>query len=173
MWRFLRNDKVQHEAVQQALFGQFIPAEGPIIILVDWTDSCPFTQLAFALPRDGLEGLAAWIPEGREVVVVADRGFGNRRWMEGVADRGWCSVQRLSRNFNVDTEGYMGKWQEMRFRRRQRPRDYGWGFIGERAAVEGRLMVQRSRGYEEPWFLATNLKAALPTIIVRHYQRRM
>ncbi len=199
VWRFLRNDKVEHEAVQRALFERFIPAEGPIIILVDWTDLYPFTQLAFALPRDGralpflsitiakeggegsriavetqaLERLAAWMPEGREVIVVADRGFGNRRWMEGVADRGWYFAQRLSRNFNVDTEGHMGNLHEMRFRRRQRPRDYGWGFIGERAEVEGRLVVQYSRGYEEPWFLATNLKAALPTVIVRYYQRRM
>ena len=199
VWRFLRNDKVEHEAVQRALFEQFIPVEGPIVILVDWTDLYPHTQLVFALPRDGralpflsitiakeggvgsriasetqaLERLAAWIPEGREVVVVADRGFGNRRWMEGVDARGWFFVVRLSRNFNVDTEGYMGNLHEMRFRPRQRPRDYGWGFIGEQAEVEGRLVVQYSRGYAEPWFLATNLKDAFSTVIVRYYQRRM
>ena len=149
VWRFLRNEKVECEAVQRALFEQFIPMEGPLIVLVDWTDLYPFTQLVFALPRDGralpflsisidkeggegsriaaetqaLARLASWAPEDREVVIVADRGFGNRRWMEEVDGRGWFFVQRLSRTFNVDTEGYIGNLHAMRFRRRRRPRD--------------------------------------------------
>jgi hypothetical protein len=61
----------------------------------------------------------------------------------------------------------------MRFRRRQRPRDYGWGFIGEAAEVEGRLIVQYGPEYEEPWFLVTNMKGAIPSVVVRCYQRRM
>ena len=36
VWRFLRNEKVECEAVQRALFEQFIPMEGPLIVLVDW-----------------------------------------------------------------------------------------------------------------------------------------
>lgn len=199
VWRFFRNEQVECENVQRALFEQFFPSSGPIVVLVDWTDLYPFTQLVFALPRDGralpflsitidkeggegsriavetqaLARLASWVPKGREVVVVADRGFGNRRWMEGVDAHGWGFVQRISRNLNVDTEGYMGNVNEMRFRRRQRPRDYGWGWIGEDAEHEGRLVVQYSDGYEEPWFLITNLKDVPPTVVVRYYQRRM
>lgn len=199
VWRFMRNERVECEAVHEALFRQFSPKAGPIVILVDWTDLYPHTQLILALPRDGraipflsitidkaggegsridaetkaLAQLAAIAPQGREIILVADRGFGNQRWMETVEANGWYYVQRISRNFNVDSEAYIGSLQDMRFRRRSRPRDCGWGFVGEAAELEARLVIQYSRGYEEPWFLATNLKETLPTEIVRYYQRRM
>lgn len=198
-WRFFRNPRVECEAVQQGLFEQFIPREGPIIVLVDWTDLDPFVQLVFALPRDGralpflsitvdknagegsriavetqaLARLARFCPGDREVIVIGDRGFGNRRWLEAIESYGWFYVQRLSRNFNVDTEKYIGNLFDLRLRRRQRPRDYGWGFIGEDAEMEGRLVAQYSRDYEEPWFLATNMRHVPAVVIVRYYQRRM
>ena len=40
-------------------------------------------------------------------------------------------------------------------------------------APEGRLVVQYSQGYEGPWFPATNLKDALPTVVLRYDQRRI
>jgi len=52
-WRFLRNPDVECTAVHEALFRQFCPKRGPVVVLVDWTDLYPYTQLVFALPRDG------------------------------------------------------------------------------------------------------------------------
>lgn len=199
VWRFLRNEAVECEAVHEALFTQFMPRSGPIVVLVDWTDLMPYTQLVLALPRDGralpfmsitidksggegsrvaveheaLARLASFCPEGREVIVVADRGFGNARWMQAIAARGWYFVQRLPRSFHVEVEGYVGGLFDMRFRRRTRARDYGWGSIGEAAHTPGRLVVQYSKDYDEPWYLSTNLKATVPAEIVRYYQRRM
>jgi len=39
--------------VHRALFAQFSPKEDPILILADWTDFYPYTQLVFAFPRGG------------------------------------------------------------------------------------------------------------------------
>lgn len=198
VWRFFKNDRVECEAVHRALFEQFAPREGRIVILVDWTDFYPYTQLAFAFPRDGralpflsktvykeggegsriraetwaLAHLARLVPEGREVVLVADRGFGNQRWMKALAVRQWWFVQRIARTYSVDTEGYIGHVQDMRFRRRTRPRDYGWGHVGEEASLAARLVIQYGPDYDEPWFLVTNLQD-VPAEVVRYYQRRM
>ena len=47
------------------------------------------------------------------------------------------------------------------------------GFVGEQESIEDRLVVQcGGPGYDEPWFLITNLDR-MPTEIVRYYQRRM
>ena len=118
-------------------------ADGPTIVLVDWTDLMPFTQLLFALPRDGralpfmsvavekdgglgsrvaaeteaVSRLSRWVPKGCEMIIVADRGYGNRCWMKAIAGYGWYFVERVGRNFNADTEGFIGNFEEMRFRR--------------------------------------------------------
>jgi len=199
VWRFLRNAAVECEAVHEALFREFAPREGRIVVLVDWTDLMPYTQLVLAFPRDGraipflsitvpkaggegslvaaeqsvLERLAALCPSDREVVLVADRGFGNSRWMSDVAARGWYFVQRLPRSYHVEVEQYVGGLFDMRFRRRQRARDFGPGTIGETHPVRGRLVAQYSKDYDEPWYLATNLEDTPPVEISRLYQRRM
>ena len=53
VWRFLRNPALEVEAVSGALLRQMALAQGPLAVLVDWTDLHPHTQLVFALPRDG------------------------------------------------------------------------------------------------------------------------
>ena len=62
-----------------------------------------------------LEAFASFCPDNRDIVFVADRGFGNQRWMHTIDRRGWFYVQRLARHFNVDVEAYIGTLCEMRF----------------------------------------------------------
>jgi hypothetical protein len=196
VWRFLRNSRLECASVHRALFEQFAPSSGAITVLVDWTDFAPYTQLVFALPRDGralpflsktivkqgegehiatetwaLEQLKA-LCGGRQIILVADRGFGNHRWMNAAQRHGWSFVQRVAKSFGVSVEEYVGRLDEMRPRRRQRARDLGWGDIGEKDAVHARLVVHYAPGYDEPWYLVTNMDA-VPSEIVRHYQRRM
>jgi hypothetical protein len=67
VWRFLRNEQCETEALFAALFRFLRPPTGDTIILVDWTDLAPFQQLVFSLPRDGrsLPFLALTIRKGR------------------------------------------------------------------------------------------------------------
>ena len=51
--RFLGNVQVEVDAVNEAIFHQFRPPTGPVVVLADWTDRHPFQQLVLALPRDG------------------------------------------------------------------------------------------------------------------------
>ena len=51
--RFLGNQKVEVDAISQAIFEQLRPATTRPVILADWTDRHDFQQLVLALPRDG------------------------------------------------------------------------------------------------------------------------
>ena len=51
--RFLGNQQVEIDSVNEALFHQFRPHDAPVVVLADWTDRHPFQTLVLALPRDG------------------------------------------------------------------------------------------------------------------------
>jgi hypothetical protein len=198
VWRFLRNPKLEMHAVCGAIARAFSPAEGPIIVLADWTDFTPYTQLVFALSRDGralplycrtvrqaggegcraaaeqaaLQELATLLPSGRRVIIVADRGFASWRWMEAIEALGWHYVQRMPRNHLADMESYIGPLQGLKVRCGTRAKDYGWGTLSE-AQRRARLVVCRARDAKEPWYLATNIPDQCAAEIVRYYQRRM
>lgn len=53
VWRFLRNEELEVEALNAVRFHSLRPPTGRTIILVDWTDIDPFQQLVFSMPRNG------------------------------------------------------------------------------------------------------------------------
>ncbi len=203
VWRFLRNEAVETEAVHAALFRSFLPKSGPVFVLADWTDLHPFNQLVFSLPRDGralpflsltvrkgcsekeekglmvrgeqeaLEALARICPPGIKPVLVADRGFGHPRWLGDIQKRGWRFVQRLSHIHQVAVEQHMGSLKELGIRRGRRPKDWGWGTMDEQGFGPIRLVTVFERASEEAWYLVTNQEDTPPAEIVRHYKRRM
>jgi hypothetical protein len=199
VWRFLRNSAVELDAVSRALLRQMAPASGPLVVLADWTDLHPHTQLVFALPRDGralaflsytiahdggegsrvraeehaLERLARIVEPGREVILVADRGFATPHWLNAIERRGWYYVQRFPRQVIVEVEEYTGALHELRLRRGTRAKDFGCGTIGQERPRTARLVACYGTEAKEPWLLVTNLSTALPIHIVRLYARRM
>jgi len=157
VWRFLRNAELEVDAVSGALIRELAPREGPVM----------------AAEERVLERFEQLCPTGREVIVVADRGFGNARWMGSVKRRGWYFVQRVSRVMFVEVEQFIGTLEEMELRRGARAHDWGWGMVGERRAGHAvRLITRFARDAKEPWYLVTNLDC-VPARIVRLYQRRM
>src|SRR5512136_2715478 len=114
VWRFLRNDQLETEALFAALFRFLRPPTGRTIILADWTDLHPFQQLVFSLPRDGrslpftvitirkgtseeetkgrmiaaethaMEMFGRMCPTQVRPMVIADRGFGHPRWLKEI-----------------------------------------------------------------------------------------
>ena len=198
VWRFLRNEALECEAVSQALLLHLAPPHGPLVVLVDWTDLDPFQHLVFALPRDGralpflsrtiakeagagsvvaaeqeaLAALARIAPCGRELVLVADRGFGNTRWLADVQNRGWHFVQRLANNLVVDVAEHLGALASLDVSRGDRGRDWGRGLVTEGHPFSIRLVTTFAEEAKEPWYLATDLNQPPPEVI-RLYQRRM
>lgn len=203
VWRFLRNDGLETEALFAALFRFLRPPTGRTVILVDWTDLHPFQQLVFSLPRDGralpflvmtirkgaseqetegimvaaerraLAMLDRMCPPSVHPILVADRGFGHPRWLEDIQKRGWYFVQRLSHIHHVLVEQHMGTLKELGIRRGWRVRDWGWGTMDEQEFGPIRLVTVFERDAEEAWYLVTNLEVEPPAEIVRIYKRRM
>jgi hypothetical protein len=114
--RFLGNEQVEIDLVNEAIFHQFRPDDMPVV-LADWTDRQAFQQLVFALPRDGraipflsitvekgdgsgahvglmieaeeeaLATLAQFCGCHIRPIIIADRGFGNTRWLDNIQNR--------------------------------------------------------------------------------------
>lgn len=203
VWRFLRNDGVETESLGSALFRFLLPPTGRAVVLADWTDISPFQQLVFSLPRDGralpflcitirksegeekqsgamvaaekqaLAMLERMCPAGRELIIVADRGFGNVRWLEDIKKRGWHFVQRLSCVHNVDVASHIGTLKELGIRRGRRARDWGFGTMNECQWGPVRLVTVFERNAQEAWYLVTSLEFDPAPKIIRIYKRRM
>lgn len=201
--RFLGNERVEVDAVHEAIFERFRPRRGPVIVLADWTDRNPYQQLVLALPCHGralpfycatikkgdgsgaqeglmieaeteaIEALARMCGDTICPVIIADRGFGNTRWLSEIQNRGWHFVQRISQEIYVETEGYIGQLHELGIRRGWRPRDWGVGTMTNMHFGPVRLTTVYERDADAPWFLVSNLQAKSPAAIVNLYKHRM
>jgi len=195
---FLGNSALEGEALAQAIFEAFVPQTGRALVLADWTDVANGKLLVFSLPANGrsipffakavakkagegamiraenkaLAALQRICQNGPEVTVVADRGFGNQRWIPTVKGLGFHFVQRVSGVFHAETEHYIGKLDEMNLRRGKRMRDWGHGTLGEDQAIQGRLVTAFDPDAKEPWFLLTDLDDASLKEVVSIYRRR-
>jgi hypothetical protein len=181
--RFLGNEEVEGVAIARGLFHAMVPAQGRVYVVVDWTDVPNGKLLVFSLPCNGrcvpffTKAVAKNVGEGgliqaenealatlhficgerTEVVLVADRGFGNQRWIQEVRAQGFHFVQRLSCVFNVDTERHIGALRDLNLRRGKPVRDWGEGTIGDDETIEGRLVTAYDPEAKEPWYLVTDL----------------
>jgi len=200
VWRFLANRKVETELVSAALLRTFGPAlNHRLIVVADWTDLEPYEQLVFALPRDGraipilcetivksekkgnkraaerraLRRLRALCGRNRQVIMIADRGFGNGRWLNDIKGLGWQFVQRLSGEVCVEVDKYQGALNDLRVHRGGRSRDLGWGTVIQTNPVPGRVTAVFAEEAKEPWYLVCNLKHETPAALTRLYKRRM
>jgi hypothetical protein len=106
---------------------------------------------------------------------VADRGFGNERWIREVTKWGWHFVQRLSSSHYLETEEHIGTLPELGIRRGYLPKDWGWGTMGDNN-TEGktrlRLVTVYHRDADEPWYLITNIEDMKADKIARLYAKR-
>jgi len=203
--RFLANEKLEGFAISKTLFNILRGNERHPIVLVDWTDRHAFEQLVLSIPRDGrsmpfhaitikstkfgteskgalleaeqaiLGQLNAMCPPGVKPIIVADRGFGNERWISDVAKWGWRFVQRISKNHYVETQHHIGTVPELGIRRGYRPKDWGWGTMGDNKGENKtpfRLVTVFHRDADEPWYLVTNIEDSQAHKITGIYEKR-
>lgn len=200
--RFLGNAQVEVIAVFEAIFKACCPPTGELVVLADWTDRHWCQQLVLALSRNGralpflcltvpksevageqqgemiaaerraLELLAAFCPPRRQPIVIADRGFGNSRWLEEIQKRGWYFVQRMARNHYVEVEEHIGVLSELGIRKSSPPRSWGWGTLGEKHWGKIHLVSARDKKAEEPWLLVTNIPYLGPKEVCGLYAKR-
>jgi hypothetical protein len=201
--RFLGNSGVEVNAAFSALFSALRGSHKRPVVLADWTDRRAYEQLVFALSKNGralpflwvtikkadfedatkglkiqaeedaLALLKALCPAGVRPVIIADRGFGNARWLGQIQKWGWCFVQRLAKNHQVETTGFIGVLSELGIRRGWRPRDWGWGTLGEKKTGWMRLVTVYDREAKGPWYLVTNIEDTKAEAVVALYAKRM
>ncbi len=203
--RFLANEDLEGLSIAKALFNVLRGGEKHPLVLVDWTDRHAFEQLVLSIPRDGrsmpfhaitvkstkfkpetkgvlleaeqqiLGDLHAMCPPNVTPIIVADRGFGNERWIGDVAKWGWQFVQRLSKQHYLETEEFIGTIPELGIRRGARPKDWGWGTMGDDKNVKKtrfRLITVFHRDADEAWYLITNIGDMAPWKIPAIYAKR-
>lgn len=203
--RFLANEQLEGLAIAKELFNLLRDGDRRPVVLADWTDRHAFEQLVLSIPRDGrslpfhaitvrttkfggetegvlvraeeqiLRELHAMCPAGVKPVVIADRGFGNERWISEMAKRGWGFVQRLSKNHHVETEHHIGTIPELGIRRGYRPKDWGWGTMGDNKKQDKtrfRLVTVFHRDADEPWYLITNIEDMPANKVTDLYAKR-
>lgn len=203
--RFLANEDLEGLAIAKALFNVLRGSEKRPLVLIDWTDRHAFEQLILSIPRDGrsmpfhaitvkstkfkpetkgvlldaerqiLRDLHAMCPAGVTPIIVADRGFGNERWISDIEKWGWHFVQRLSKQHYVETDEHIGTIPELGIRRGYHPKDWGWGTMGDNKAqnkTRFRLITVFHRDAEEPWYLITNIEDMETQKIPEIYTKR-
>lgn len=196
--RFLGNAKLECTAIAKGIFDAFAPKRDRVLVLADWTDVTNGKLLVFSMPcngrsipfytkvvpknagkgvlkqaeMDGLKELERICDNRSEVIIVADRGFGNKRWLAEVRALGFHFVQRLSSVFHVDTERYIGALGEMDLRKKAKARNWGRGTIGEDQVIKGMLITTYDPKAKEPWYLITDLDDIAAEDVVKIYRQR-
>jgi len=203
--RLLANEKLERFVISKTLFTLLRGQTRSPLVLVDWTDRHAFEQIVLSIPCDGrsipfhaitvkstkfgtekegallraeqqiLRDLRAMCPPGVTPIIVADRGFGNERWIRDVAKWGWRFVQRLSTNHYLETTQHIGMLKELGIRRGYRPKDWGWGNMGDdkhNPKTRLRLVTVFHRDADEPWYLVTNIGDVEAKKITRIYEKR-
>jgi hypothetical protein len=203
--RFLANNMLECFDISKALFNILRDQDPRPIVLADWTDRHAYEQLVLSIPRDGrsmpfhaitvkstkfgtetkgtlveaeleiLRQLHGMCPAGVKPIIVADRGFGNERWIREITKWGWHFVQRISKNHHVETEHHIGTIPELGIRRGYRPKDWGWGCMGDNKEQEKttfRLVTVFHRDADEPWYIATNIGNLDANKVIGIYAKR-
>ena len=198
VWRFLRNSAVEVTSIYRALFSTTVCRRGPIIVLADWTDLSPHQSLVLALARDGravpfysksipvacgqggmiraendaLAFLSTLIPNGRQAIIVADRGFSSSRWIGTIRQHRWCFVQRLKKETTVYNGRHYCRLSELPLQKGRKAHSYGNCTVTESNPFSATVVALWDSQSDEPWYLATNLELTAGQV-TRIYRMRM
>ena len=119
-----------------------------------------------------LRRLAALVPSGCRVTILADRGFGDQKLFAFLAELGFGYVIRFRGNIHVtDANGetrpatdWIGKGGRARKLLDAR--------VTTKGQQVGSVVCVHAKGMKEPWCLATSERDAIAATLVNHYAKR-
>jgi hypothetical protein len=198
VYRFIANPRVEvAEGARALLHIAARHAEGRFLVALDWVDIRGYKVLRAAVPLRGRsvpvlfgayekwqlyksqnnleEGLVrllrALAPGKSEIVLLADRGFSRAEFARTLHEIGIGYIIRLTGKVHFESEKHQGRLDAIMLRPGQR-RDLGFGDYRLEKPVRQRVLAYWGRGYNEPWFLGSDLEWGWKKLITA-FKRRM
>ena len=183
VYRFLSNTRIEAVQACEALIALAARrARGHLFVAVDWTDIRSYKVLKASVPLGGRsvpilfaayrkwevhrsqnafeEGLfrllAALLPCGVQVVILADRGFARTELFGVLQQLALSYVIRLPLNVHFSSERYQGRLDDLPIRPGTH-KDLGFGRYRKSDPVDQRVVFWWKLHQQEPWFLGTDL----------------
>ena len=125
-----------------------------------------------SVEQDALWALRKIFRFRNDLILVADRGFGNTRWIGDIQKWGWGFVQRISGSLYIQNNEFDRALNELPVFRNSGSRDWGEVCLTRENPLVVRLVTTWDKKAKKPWYLVTNL-SAIPQKITRYYKRRM
>ena len=183
VYRFLSNTRIEAAQACEALIALAARrARGHLFVAVDWTDIRNYKVLKASVPLGGRgvpvlfaayrkwelfrsqnafeEGffrlLAALLPWGVQVVILADRGFARTELMRTLQELGLSYVIRTRLDVWFASERWRGRLDDLPIRRGSH-KELGFGAYRKSRPLRQRVIFWWKPKQQEPWFLATDL----------------
>jgi hypothetical protein len=122
---------------------------------------------------DLVKRLAAAIPDGVHVTLLADRGFCDVRFFKHVQKQGWDYVIRLRGNILVETQDGRCMPASSRVQRGGRAARLADVLVTNQREPIAAVVTKRKPGTKEPWCLATSLGDKKASEVLDLYRKRM
>lgn len=119
-----------------------------------------------------LRRLAETMPQGCQVTILADRGFGDQKLFAFLGELGFGYVIRFRGNIRVADAAGEAKPAAEWLRKGGRARKLRDARVTAQGRQVGAVVCVHAKGMKEPWCLAASDPEATSAVLVNHYARR-
>lgn len=199
--RFMSNSKIKPVVLREGLVRAVVGCRKAIELTMDWTDfdSDDQTTLAISLvlrhgraiplvwtnvrkstlkgrramyERTAVQMLKDALPAGVHVTLMADRGFGDTKLFDHLADiPGFDFIVRFRKDYKLAADGFRGKAQDA-VPRNGRIRVFKDARLTSQKRGPYTVVLYKARKMKDSWCLATSLSTIDGRDIVNKYSRR-
>jgi len=142
----------------------------PLLWLSVWKDELKDHRNAY---EDAcLRRLAALVPPGCRVTILADRGFGDQKLFAFLAELGFGYVIRFRGNIHVADADGTSKAAAEWVGKGGRARKLMDARVTAKGQQVGAVVCVHAKDMKEPWCLATSERDATTATLVNHYSKR-
>lgn len=128
---------------------------------VAWRVRSTQGNIGFAVQKDLLDSVKAWLPEGVSILLAADRFYGTAQLIDWCQTAGWAYRIRLKGNLTLSHEGGELTTGEVVTLLPQ-------GIVGAELYGSGtttNIGVLHEKGHKEPWIIAMNATPSRYTVL--------
>jgi hypothetical protein len=196
--RFLGNEGFEREKVAKDVIQKLSEPYKRIFISIDWTDGedgvHTILEASLATKSRGIpiwwkvvrkdelelrqnfyeerfvEELLGLLPEGKKVIILADRGFHRLAFLKKLSSLRVRFIVRLQRNIWMGSSKFTGVLTKLVLHRGEF-KDFGWSLLQQEERFNIRVVACFDEAQKEPWILATNLDHCMK-FVVEAYGRR-